>query len=154
MSIHFHGLPTDTVTALRTGPDAYGLPPEHHVSDGDGVPCRHCLRMIPSGAAYLTVAHRPFDGLNPYTETGPIFLCAEPCAPATPRSTLPEILDSPAYIVRGYDRDERILYGTGKVTAREDIQTRARDLLRNPDVAFVDIRSAANNCYQCRVTRS
>ncbi|MGR3492531.1 MAG: DUF1203 domain-containing protein [Shimia sp.] len=154
MSIHFHGLPTGTVDILRNSPDAYGLPPERHTSDGDGIPCRHCLKMVPIGAPYLTVAHRPFEGLNPYTETGPIFLCAAPCEAATPNDALPEILASPTYILRGYSADERILYGTGQVIARAEIQTRAAELLRRPEIAFVDIRSAANNCYQCRVTRA
>lgn len=61
------------------GLDAYGLPPERHVVQGGGVPCRHTLRLLPEGAPYLIVAHRPFRDLNPYTETGPIFLAAEEC---------------------------------------------------------------------------
>mgnify|MGYP002621412547 CR=1 FL=1 len=41
----------------------------------NGVAQRH-LGLVPRGEPYLIVAHRPFDGLNPYTETGPIFVSA------------------------------------------------------------------------------
>ncbi|TIP44169.1 MAG: DUF1203 domain-containing protein, partial [Mesorhizobium sp.] len=47
MSIKFKALPTEAVRALqRGGPDAYGHVPEHRISDGDGVPCRHCLKNV------------------------------------------------------------------------------------------------------------
>ena len=80
-AIHFHPLPTAEVQALRAGgPDAYGNPPERVRAEGHGNPCRHCLNFVPEGAEMLILAHRPFDALQPYAETGPIFLCAE-CAP-------------------------------------------------------------------------
>ena len=57
MTIRFTPLPTATVRALQSGgPDAYGQPPERHVSDGGGNPCRHCLRMIPAGAPMLVLS--------------------------------------------------------------------------------------------------
>ncbi len=51
------------------------------VSDGHGNPCRSCLADIRAGAAMLIVAARPFPALQPYAETGPIFLCAADCTP-------------------------------------------------------------------------
>jgi Protein of unknown function (DUF1203) len=155
MAIAFIGLETAAVRALQAGgPDAYGSPAEIAVSDGDGVPCRHCLHPVAKGLRYLTLAFRPFKGLNPYTETGPIFLHANPCVAAEPSSSLPAILDSPEYIVRGYNADERIIYGTGAVTPRDSIRTRAETLFTDPTVAFVDVRSARNNCFQCRIVRA
>lgn len=152
MTIQFVGLPTRDVEAIRANRrDTYNQPIEERISDGVGLPCRHCLEVTPEGAPYLTLAHRPFRSHNPYAETGPIFLCATACAAAPATSALPPILTSPTYIVRGYSDDERIVYGTGKVTPTSDIATYARELLARPDIAFVDVRSASNNCYQCRV---
>ena len=34
---------------------------------------------IAEGEPYLTLAYRPFPTLQPYAETGPIFLCAKAC---------------------------------------------------------------------------
>lgn len=149
----FLPLPAALAAHYRAGgPDAYGLPPERRVVQGGGVPCRLSLRMLPEGAEYLIVAHRPFAGLNPYTETGPIFLAAEGVG-AAPSPDLPEFLTSPQYIVRGYSRDERIVYGTGAVVPTPGIIDRCAALLSRDDIAFVHVRSASNNCFHVRVER-
>jgi hypothetical protein len=93
------------------------------------VPCRHCLQQVPKGQGYLILAHRPFETRNPYAETGPIFLCADDCAPAAPGPDLPPMLASPHYIVRGYSADERIVYGTGQVVPTGRIAEAAEALL-------------------------
>ena len=151
--MRFAAIPTDVVRAYQAGgPDANGQVPERQVSDGDGIPCRHCLKMIPRGAGFLVLAHRPFPAPQPYAEVGPIFLCAEACE-AGGGETLPEMLASPDYILRGYGRDDRIVYGTGAVIPTAVIPARAADLLADPRVAYLHVRSARNNCYQVRIDR-
>ena len=108
--------------------------------------------MIPEGAGMLVLAHRPFGALQPYAETGPIFLCADPCA-AGGGAEVPEMLGSSDYIVRGYGADERIVYGTGGVIPTGRILARAGELLADPGVDFVHVRSARNNCFQVRIER-
>lgn len=153
MTIRFQPIPTAVARAYQSGqPDANGHLPERHVSDGDGNPCRHCLRMIPQGAAMLILAHRPFPAPQPYAEVGPIFLCADPCT-AGGGEGMPEILASPDYILRGYGPDHRIVYGTGAVVPRDLIPEGADDRLADPRVAYVHVRSARNNCYQLRIDR-
>ncbi|MEQ1953632.1 DUF1203 domain-containing protein [Mesorhizobium sp. CN2-181] len=156
MLIRFQALPTDAVRALQHGGvDAYGFTPERKISDGDGVPCRHCLRTVAAGKAYLILAYRPFPALQPYAETGPIFLCAEECDRAPETDVLPDIFrPTPDYIVRGYGHDDRIVYGTGAVTPTQNICGRAHELFERDDVAYVHVRSARNNCYQCRIERA
>lgn len=145
-------LPTDEVRKLQSGgPDAYGNPPERVISEGGGNPCRHCLRLIPDGAPMLILAHRPFSGMQPYAETGPIFLCGDPCA-AGGGTEVPQILTtSPDYLIKGYSADERIVYGTGAVVPAGDLPERAEAILRDPRVVSVHVRSARNNCYQLRI---
>ncbi len=151
--MQFTALPTDLVRAFQSGaPDAQGQRPERFVSDGAGVPCRHCLRQVPAGRGALVLSLRPFAGLNPYTEAGPVFLCADPC-PRGGGADLPAILTAPDYIVRGYSAGERIVYGTGGVVPTAGIAARAAALLADPQVAFVHVRSARNNCFQCRIDR-
>lgn len=154
-SIRFVAMPTDIVTALQGGgPDANGQIPERAISDGDGVPCRHCLQQVEAGAPYLILAHRPFTAIQPYAECGPIFLHAGRCERHAESEVLPAILGSPQYILRGYNAQERIIYGTGQVTPTAEIVTQAAALLACPDVAFVHVRSATNNCFQCRIERA
>ena len=155
MEIQFVGLASDLVSNIRSSmADAYGLPVEVHPAAGDGCPCRHCLTNVPEGQGYLILAHRPFSGLNPYTETGPIFLCAVDCISAAPGQAIPDILRSQSYLVRAYDRAERIIYGSGKVTPTGEIVSYAKKLFADPTVAFIDVRSASNNCFQCRIQRA
>ncbi|SIS79254.1 DUF1203 domain-containing protein [Paracoccus saliphilus] len=154
MQIRFCPIPSDTAQAWRDGfPDAYELAPERvETSTGSGTPCRHCLDQVPAGQPYLIAAHRPFKGLNPYTETGPIFLCAQDCVAGGP--DFPKrFLASEQYIVRGYSADERIVYGTGAVTPTGEIEDRCKELFARDEIAFIHIRSASNNCFHCRVER-
>jgi hypothetical protein len=155
MTIRYRALGTEEVRRLQHGgADAYGQQPERNISDGDGMPCRHCLSNIAAGDAYLILAHRPFASLQPYAETGPIFLHADLCQRAAETSSLPEILASPDYIVRGYSSDDRIVYGSGSVVPTETIGARAAALFERDDIAYLHVRSARNNCYQCRIERA
>ncbi|MDH7800502.1 MULTISPECIES: DUF1203 domain-containing protein [unclassified Rhizobium] len=147
----FTAMPERQAAAFRAGAaDAYGNQPEKAVSPG-GMPCRHCLGKIDAGEGMLILAYRPFPSLQPYAETGPIFLHAEDCGRYPQTDAVPPMLDSPDYIVRGYGADDRIVYGTGAVTATGEIVARAGHLLERGDVAYVHVRSARNNCYQCRI---
>lgn len=151
--MRFTPIPTDLARHYQSGGlDAYGLPPERAVSDGEGNPCRHCLAMIPKGAGMLILAHRPFPALQPYAETGPIFLCADACT-AGGGAALPAILQSPDYILRGYSETDRIVYGTGAVIPTALITEEAAARLADPRVAYVHVRSARNNCFQVRIDR-
>ncbi len=152
--IKFLPLPSERVAAFRAGgPDAYGCPPEQVRSEGHGNPCRHCLEFISEGAGMLILAYRPFSSLQPYAETGPIFLCADNCAPWSGMAMPPILTTSPDYLLRGYTKDERIRYGTGKVVAQDEVSGYATELLMRDDISFVDVRSARNNCFQVRIVR-
>lgn len=155
----FTALPSDIVHALQAGgPDAYGHAPEITRSDGAGNPCRHCLEFVPTGADMLILAHRPFADLQPYAETGPIFLCAAPCARGggdVDADALPEVLrSSPDYLLKGYGTDDRIIYGTGAIVPPAEIAGRAAQLFADPQVAYLHLRSARNNCYLARIDRN
>ncbi|MEM7547543.1 MAG: DUF1203 domain-containing protein [Pseudomonadota bacterium] len=154
MSPIFRPLDNDTVAALRSGgPDAYGMVPERVISDGSGNPCRHCLRDIEKGEDMLILAHRPFPALQPYAETGPIFLCAA-CEGAEPDYALPPVVAvRQEFLVKPYGRDHRI-HTVGEIVPTMDMQDHCDQLLSDETVAYVDLRSAVNNCFICRVTRS
>ncbi len=151
--MHFHTYAPDTVAALRAGgPDVYGHPAEQATSDGVGKPCRCCLAQVPDGAEMLIAAARPFPILQPYAETGPIFLCADTCAPFNGTDLPPILQSSPAYLLKAYDADHRIIYGTGRITPQAELQGYAAELLAMDATAFVDVRSATNNCFLTRIT--
>ena len=152
MTVQYHPYDADWVASIRAGgPDAYGMPAEHSISDGGGNPCRHCLCDIPKGAKMLIMAACPFPAPQPYAETGPIFLCAE-CAPYTGEGMPPVLASRTECLLKAYGSDNRIVYGTGQITATNQIEAYCEHLLTDPKVAYVDARSATNNCFTLRIT--
>jgi len=154
-TIAFAAMPTSDAEALwNGGTDAYGHQPETMISDGPGHPCRHCLRNIDADQEFLVFAYRPFPELQPYAETGPVFLHKVPCERYAAEEVLPPMLTtSPDFIVRGYGENNRIVYGTGAVTPVGNIPAYAAELLGREGIAYVHVRSARNNCYQCRIDK-
>jgi len=66
----------------------------------------------------------------------------------------PILTTSKDYLLRGYGADDRIVYGSGVVTPVDELDVRAAELLERPEIAYVHVRSARNNCYQCRIERA
>jgi hypothetical protein len=151
--LRFIALPTAEVRRLQAGGlDANGQLPERRISEGDGVPCRHCLADVAAGEPYLVLSYRPFRSPQPYAECGPIFLHADPCERYADERSPPALFSRRRHLlVRGYDGNDRIVYGTGKQIAASRLSFAATELLQRPEVAYVHVRSAANNCYQCRI---
>lgn len=103
MKLNYVAMPVGEAERLRQGgPDAYGDQPERRISDGDGVPCRHCLRNVDEGQPYLVLAYRPFSSVQAYAETGPIFMHAENCAIHDGDALPPILASSKSYLLRGY----------------------------------------------------
>lgn len=155
MQIRYTAMPTEIARAYQRGaPDDYGNPPERQVADDGGYQCRHCLTIIPPGSDMLLVAYRPFEALDAYAETGPVFVCAEECEGFGTRAETPATLKaSPDFLLKGYGADDRIVYGTGAVTEAAQIPARAAEVFADPDVVYIHVRSSRNNCYQARIDR-
>ena len=156
MPLLYSGMPSELAAAYRAGAtDANGQSPERHVSSDGGEPCRHCLGTVAVGEAYLILAYRPFPSPQPYAELGPVFLHAEACPAYDPAQGLPQRESrGSGRILRGYGADDRIVYGTGRVVANDGIEAAAGEILARSDVAYVHMRSAANNCFTLRIDRA
>ena len=154
--IRFEAMPEDTVRAFQAGElDANNQAPERQISDGGGNPCRHCLTDIPEGEPFLVLAYRPTAALQPYAEVGPIFLHADACDRFAGQAEVPDIFRSRGQVmIRGYGANDRIVYGSGRVIATDGLAEAAANLFERPEIAYIHLRSATNNCYQCRVDRS
>ena len=153
MKLAVRGIPSTEVERIRGGgADANGQPALTRVAEGVANPCRHCLGLIAAGEEKLVMAYRPFHGLHPYAETGPIFLHKRACERYA-SERLPAWFDymDPA-IIRGYGNDDWIRYDTGDVVAGPELDAACRRILGDDTVAYVHIRSKFN-CFQCRVDR-
>ena len=154
VKLRVYGIATEkTIKFRKLEPDANGQKPIEMISDGKSNPCRHCLGLIEKGDAMLLLAYRPFEELQPYAETGPIFLHKGACK-RYDRNGMPGWFDhfDPA-IIRGYSEAHCIRYDTGKAVPRKDLATTCKNILDDDSVAYVHIRSKFN-CFQCRVERA
>ena len=152
-TLRFEAMPTEIVRALRNGSnDANGQPPERHVADRPGMPCRYCLAEIAVGEPFMILAHRPFPAPQPYAEVGPIFLHANGCDRYDGAAGVPPMfLGWQALLLRGYGDDDRIVYGTGTVVPVAEITSASAAILEQPEIVYVHVRSSTNNCFQCRI---
>lgn len=155
MKLKFLPIPTDRyLKIINEDPDAHGNKPHSAISDGDGMPCRHCLQDIAKGDEFLTLAYSPFEKQHAFAEVGPIFLHAKECKAYDGDGIPPSFLEREHYVMRGYRQDnDTILYGTGQRVASEDIEAKAVEILKNDECAYVHLRSASYTCFACRIER-
>jgi hypothetical protein len=154
MKLLVRGIASDGVERIRRGEfDANGQPALIRVAEGVANPCRHCLGLIAEGEKKLVLAYRPFAGLHPYAETGPIFLHERSCEHYQDE-TLPAwfAFMDPA-IIRGYGNDDWIRYDTGHVVPGAELTAACLRILGDDTIAYVHVRSKYN-CFQCRVDRA
>lgn len=156
MNLKFLPMPTDQYTAYINGKsDAHGNAPTLAISDGGGMPCRHCLDDIAKGDEYLTLAYSPFETKHAYAEVGPIFLHAKACTAYDANETPTSFLTREHYMMRGYSKTNKaIIYGTGKRVPSKDIEAEVAKILQDDDCEYVHLRSATNTCFACRVEQA
>jgi hypothetical protein len=56
-------------------------------------------------------------------------------------------------LLRGYGRDDRIVYGSGIVVPSVSVEAQAEVMLARDDIAYVHMRSSTNNCFTLRIDR-
>jgi hypothetical protein len=152
MSLQYSGIPTHRAEALWAGgPDDNDQAPERATAP-EPMPCRHCLGYVKPGEDALILGYRPFEALQPYAETGPIFLHAEPCSAYDRNAGLPpRTLHADLVLLKGYSRGDRIVYGLGALVPPDEVEARAAAMFEDPRVAYVHMRSATNNCFTMRI---
>jgi hypothetical protein len=153
MKLVIRGIPTEHAEQLRQGvPDANGQPALVREALGQSNPCRHCLQLIEEGDEKLVLSYRPFDSVQPYAETGPIFLHKRECLRFESDAFPFWFAYLEPAIVRGYGSDDWIRYETGNVVPGRALPAECTKILADEEIAYVHIRSKFN-CFQCRVER-
>jgi hypothetical protein len=152
-AITVHALSPDRLRRLRAaGVDDHGNPIAVRVDADGGSPLRCCLRDAHPGERIALLAWSPFDQPGPYAEVGPVFVHAE-CDGYAETGEWPRGFRSRQQVLRAYGvdgsiRDARIAEPDGTQEAV------ARDLLADPDVAFVHSRNVLFGCYMFRIDRA
>jgi hypothetical protein len=150
----FQVVPLPTEVADRARRAAKAGAADHAVVIADsptGYPCRHCLRFAKPGERLILFPYASIPAGHPYSETGPIFVHAEPCERYRATHEYPEDLRR-GRAFRAYNASYDMI--DAEVANVKEPEAIVEKLLQNPETAFVDARSVTRGCYTFRIQRA
>jgi Protein of unknown function (DUF1203) len=121
------------------------------VDTAAGYPCRHCLRWAQPGERVILFPYASIPPGHPYSETGPIFVHAEPCERYGAIEAYPADFRN-GRVFRAYDADYNMI--DAEVANGTDPEAVIEKLLQNPQTEFVDARSITRGCFTFRIRRA
>ena len=127
--------------------------PDHRLVTADsprGYPCRHCLRWARLGERMILFPFAAIAPGRPYSESGPIFVHAEPCERYAATDEFPPEFRS-GRVLRAYDSQHDMI--AAEVVNGEGPEAVIERFLQKPETAFVHVRSASRGCYTMEVER-
>jgi len=127
--------------------------PDHRLVTADsptGYPCRHCLRWAQPGERMILFPFAAIAPGRPYSESGPIFVHAEPCERYAATDEFPPEFRS-GRVLRAYDSQHDMI--AAEVVNGEGPEAVIERFLQKPETAFVHVRSASRGCYTMEVER-
>jgi Protein of unknown function (DUF1203) len=145
-------LPTEIADRARCAAETGAA--DHAVVTADsptGYPCRHCLRFAKPGERLILFPYESIPDGHPYSETGPIFVHAEPCERYSATHEYPEDLRR-GRAFRAYNTRYDMI--DAEVADGSEPEAIVEKLLQNPETAFVDARSVTRGCYTFRIQRA
>jgi hypothetical protein len=145
-------LPTDVAETARRL--AQTGEPDHAIMVADsprGYPCRHCLHWAQPGERVILFPYASIPPGHPYSETGPIFVHAEPCQRYSATDEYPADFRN-RRVFRAYDANYNII--DAEVANENEPKAVIEKLLRNPKSEFVDARSVTHGCFTFRIMRA
>jgi Protein of unknown function (DUF1203) len=122
-----------------------------NVDSPAGYPCRHCLRWAKPGERVILFSYASIPPGHPYSETGPIFVHAEPCEPYGAIREYPGDFRN-GRTFRAYDANYNMI--DAEVADGNDPEAIIGKLFQNPKTEFVDARSVTRGCFTFRILRA
>jgi len=142
---------TEIAEAARRAAEAGAS--DHAVVTADapqGFPCRHCLRWAQPGERMILFPYAAIAPGRPYSESGPIFVHAEPCERYAATHEFPSDFRN-GRVLRAYNSQHDII--AAEVANGEGPEAVIERFLEKPETAFVHVRSASHGCYTMEVER-
>ena len=145
-------LPTEIAEKARQAAESGAKDHALVIADSpDGYPCRHCLRFAKHGQRMILFPYAAIPSDHPYSESGPIFVHAEPCERYSATNEYPaDFRNGRAF--RAYNANYNMI--DAEVANGNDPEAIVEKLLQNPETAFVDARSVSRGCYTFRILRT
>ena len=149
----FRIVPIRTEIAAAARREAEASAPDHVFITADspnGFPCRHCLRWAQPGERMILFPFAAIAPGRPYSESGPIFVHAEPCERYAATHEFPPAFRN-GRVLRAYNSQQAII--AAEVANGEGPEAVIERFLQQPETAFVHVRSASHGCYTMEVER-
>lgn len=132
----------------RNGTDGHGNRLAPFAAAGRNEPLRCCLRNAEAGEQITLISYAPFDHASVWTEVGPVYIHADRCGGYAPTGRLPAQLATGPRVLRTYRADDSMSYDHNTVVAdRRGLEPVVAQLLREPDVNTVHVRTLAPQCF-------
>jgi hypothetical protein len=151
LSFRIVALPTEVADGARRA-TASGIP-DHAAIIADspqGYPCRHCLRWAQPGERMILFPYAAIPSGRPYSETGPIFVHADPCERYAATDEYPAEFRK-GRVIRAYDAQQNII--AAEVVNGSEPEAIIEKFFEKPETAFVHVRSASHGCYTMKIER-
>lgn len=115
-----------------------------------GFPCRVSLEDARAGDALILLHHTSHDVATPYRSAYAIYV-REGAAPASYIDETPPVFEGRPLGLRGFDAEG--ILRDARLALPGEADARIRDLLANPDIAYIHAHNAAHGCFAARVDR-
>jgi Protein of unknown function (DUF1203) len=149
----FRVVPIRTEIAEAARREAKAGAPDHAFVTADlpsEYPCRHCLRWAQPGERIILFPFAAIAPGRPYSESGPIFVHANPCERYAATHDFPSEFRKGRGL-RAYNSQLDII--AAEVANGEGPEAVIERFLQIPETAFVHVRSATHGCYTMEVER-
>jgi hypothetical protein len=146
-------MPLGTEVAEGARRAAQAGAPDHAtitVDSPTGYPCRHCLQWAKPGERVVLFPYASIPAGRPYSESGPIFVHADACAPYAATTEYPNDFRQHR-VLRGYSADNEMIDAV--VVDGAQPESVIEQLFQNPATAFLQARSVTRGCYTFRIER-
>ena len=146
-------MPLRTEIAEAARHEAEAGAPDHVFVTADsptGFPCRHCLGWAQPGERMILFPFAAIAPGRPYSESGPIFVHAEPCERYAATDEFPPDFRN-GRVLRAYNSQRDMI--AAEVANGEGPEAVIERFLQKPETAFVHVRSASHGCYTMEVER-
>jgi hypothetical protein len=144
-------LRTEIAEAARAAAGAGA--PDHAVVMADsprGYPCRHCLRWAQPGEHMILFPFAAIPPGRPHSESGPIFVHADPCERYRATEEYPAEFRE-GRVIRAYNAERNMI--AAEVANGAGPEALIERFLQKPETAFVHVRSASHGCYTMEIER-
>ena len=149
----FIAISSEVANAVRQSLRSLEGFPAHKEPAGDGLPCRHCLRVItPQKEQAILFTYNRFTDVENLPQPGPVYIHADHCERHDENAGFPEELRGSPRTLEAYSSGRHLI-------AQEYITDGAFEpaiakLFANSSIDYIQVHSTTAGCFTFRIERA